>query len=145
MRNKQERDAKKRSGGMLLDGKKYFHEVCRQHGIDCDTYFKVGLQNRVEANGYVYRCPHTNRKPSQIFAVNYLRDLDVYVAWSLKTSKADTYNSFRVLKAELAKLQEGKLLPIVKSIEYSGWDEETVFAFDRTAVDDFLKMCFKEE
>lgn len=130
---------------MQLDGKKYFHEVCRQHGIDCDTYFKVGSQNCVNNAGYVYRCPRENRKPSQIFAVNYLRDLDVYVAWSLKTSKADTYNSFRVLKGEVAKLQEGKLLPIVKPIEYSGWDEETVFAFDRTAVVDFLKMCFKEE
>lgn len=84
-------------------------------------------------------------KPSQIFAVNYLRNLDVYVAWSLKTSKADTYNSFRVLQVELAKLQEGKLLPIVKPIEYSGWDEETVFAFDRIAVNDFLKMCFKKK
>ena len=130
---------------MLLDGKKYFHEVCRQHGIDCNTYFKVGSQNRVEADGYVYKCPATSRKTSQIFAVNYLRDLDVYVAWSLKTSKANAYNSFRVLKVELAKLQEGKLLPIVKPIEYSGWDEETVFAFDRTAVDVFLKMCFKSE
>ena len=130
---------------MLLDGKKYFHEACRQHGIDCDTYFKVGAQNRVEADGYVYRCPKPNRKPSQIFAVNYLRDLDAYVAWSLKTSKADTYNTFRVLKGELEKLQAGKLLPIVKPIEYSGWGEETVFAFDRTAVDDFLKMCFKEK
>lgn len=95
--------------------------------------------------GYVYRCPRENRKPSQIFAVNYLRALDVYVAWSLKTSKADTYNSFRVLKVELTKLQEGKLLPIEKPIEYSGWDEETVFAFDRTAVVNFLKICFKEE
>ena len=94
---------------MLLDGKKYFHEACRQHGIDCDTYFKVGAQNRVEADGYVYRCPKPNRKPSQIFAVNYLRDLDAYVAWSLKTSKADTYNTFRVLKGELEKLQAGKL------------------------------------
>ena len=77
--------------------------------------------------------------------LNYLRDLDAYVAWSLKTSKADTYNTFRVLKGELEKLQAGKLLPIVKPIEYSGWGEETVFAFDRTAVDDFLKMCFKEK
>ena len=128
-----------------MGGKKYFHEACRQHGIDCDTYFKVGAQNRVEADGYVYRCPKPNRKASQIFAVNYLRDLDAYVAWSLKTSKADTYNTFRVLKGELEKLQTGKLLPIVKPIEYSGWGEETVFAFDRTAVDDFLKMCFKEK
>ena len=128
-----------------MDGKNYFQEVCRQHGIDCDTYFKIGAQNRVEADGYVYRCPKPNRKPSQIFAVNYLRDLDVYVAWSLKTSKADTYCSFRVLKGELEKLQAGKLLPIVKPIEYSGWGEETVFAFDRTAVDDFLKMCFREK
>lgn len=128
-----------------MDGKKYFHEACRQHGIDCDTYFKVGAQNRVEADGYVYRCPKPNRKPSQIFAVNYLRDLDAYVVWSLKTSKADTYNTFRVLKDELEKLHAGKLLPIVKPIEYSGWGEETVFAFDRTAVDDFLKMCFREK
>ena len=33
-----------------MDGKKYFHEACRQHGIDCDTYFKVDAQNRVEAD-----------------------------------------------------------------------------------------------
>lgn len=127
-----------------MNGKKYFHEVCRQHGIDCDTYFKVGSQMIENSAGYVYKCPAPNRKPSQIFAVNYLRDLDVYVAWNLKTSKANTYNTFRVLKAELAKLQEGKLLPIVKPIEYSGWDEETVFAFDRIALDEFLKMCFEK-
>lgn len=126
-------------------GKKYFREVCQQHGIDCDTYFKVGAQNNVNNAGYVYKCPHTNRRPSQIFAVNYLRDLDMYLAWSLEEPKASQKDVFRLLKSSLASFQKGKILPVPKSIEYSGWNEETVFAFDRTAVDDFLKMCFKEE
>lgn len=130
---------------MPIDGKKYFREVCCQNGIDCDTYFKVGAQNNVSNEGYTYHCPRENRRPSQIFAINYLRDLDVYVAWSLKTSKANGYSKFRVLKRKLDKLKEDHLLSVVKPIEYSGWDEETVFAFDRAVIDDFLKMCFKEE
>lgn len=130
---------------MLLDGKKYFHEACRQHGIDCDTYFKVGSQTIENSAGYVYRCPHTNRKPSQIFAVNYLRDMDIYLAWSLEEPKSSQKDVFRLLKSSLASFQKGNILSVSKAIEYSGWNEETVFAFDRTAVVDFLKMCFKEE
>jgi len=128
-----------------MDGKQYFREVCKQNGIDCDTYFHVRAQNTENNAGFVCKCHPLERKSTQLFLVNYLKSMDIYIAWNLKTSKAGNYNTFRVLKENFNKLEKGILLPIVKSLEYSGWDEEIVYAFDRAAVVDFLKICFKEE
>lgn len=127
-----------------MDGKQYFREVCKQNGIDCDTYFKVRAQNNENNAGFVCKCHPLERKPTHLFLVNYLRSLDAYVAWNLKASKAGNYNTFRVLKENFTRLEKGKLLPIIKSLEYSGWDEEIVYAFDRAAIELFLNKCFLE-
>lgn len=127
-----------------MDGKKYFREVCKQNGIDCDTYFKIGAQKAENNAGYVYQCPAVYRKKSHIYAINYVKVLDAYIAWNLNEPKAKSKNVFRVLKTSLTDLREGQLLSVIKPIEYSGWDKETVYAFDRTAITSFLDMCFQK-
>lgn len=122
-----------------MDGKQYFREVCKQNGVDCDTFFKIGSQNTVNNSGYVYRCPHLNRKDTQLFAVNYLKALDVYIAWDLNSYKAKTKDVFRVLKSKVTPIIAGEVLLIDKAVEYSGWNEETVYVFDRTAIELFIK------
>lgn len=126
-----------------MDGKKYFQHICQQNRIDCETYFKVGSQKGENNAGYVYRCRHHTRKPTQLFAINYLKELDVYIAWDL--SKATNKDVFRVLKAKLAPFIAGEILQIEKAVGYSGWNEETVYVFDRTAIELFLSRYVPDE
>lgn len=128
-----------------MDGKQYFREVCKQNGIDCDTYFKVRAQNNENRAGFVCKCHPLERKPTQLFLVNYLKGLDAYVAWDLIASKAGNYNTFRVLKENFNRFEKEKLNCFAKSLEYSGWDEEIVYAFDRSAIELFLNKCFFKE
>ena len=73
--------------------------------------------------------------------INYVKALDAYIAWNLNEPKAKSKSNFRVLTSELSPLQGNQILLITKAIEYSSWNQETVFAFNRTAVEGFLKLC----
>ena len=101
-----------------MDGKLVFREACGAAGIDCDTYFKIGCQCGENNAGYVYKCPATSRNESQLYAVNYITPLGLYVAWFLKEGKKEKYESFRVLKSALTAYNPGEVFSVPKPLEY---------------------------
>lgn len=125
----------------LLDGKEYFRNTCKEFGIDCNRYFKIGAQNTIKGNGYAFHSDSRNRAETVQFMINYVKALDAYIAWNLNEPKAKSKSNFSVLTSELSPLQDNQILLITKAIEYSSWNQETVFAFKRTAVEGFLKLC----
>lgn len=124
-----------------LDGKEYFQSVCKELGIDWNRYFKLGAQNTINGNAYVFHSDSYGRAETIQFMINYVKALDAYIAWNLNEPKAKSKSNFRVLTSELSPLQGNQILLITKAIEYSSWNQETVFAFKRTAVEGFLKLC----
>lgn len=124
-----------------LGGKEYFQSVCKELGIDWNRYFKLGAQNTINGNAYVFHSDSYGRAETIQFMINYVKALDAYIAWNLNEPKAKSKSNFRVLTSELSPLQGNQILLITKAIEYSSWNQETVFAFKRTAVEGFLKLC----
>lgn len=124
-----------------LGGKEYFQSVCKELGIDWNRYFKLGAQNTINGNAYVFHSDSYGRAETIQFMINYVKALDAYIAWNLNEPKAKSKSNFRVLTSELSPLQDNQILLITKAIEYSSWNQETVFAFKRTAVEGFLKLC----
>ena len=124
-----------------LGGKEYFQSVCKELGIDWNRYFKLGAQNTINGNAYVFHSDSYGRAETIQFMINYVKALDAYIARNLNEPKAKSKSNFRVLTSELSPLQGNQILLITKAIEYSSWNQETVFAFKRTAVEGFLKLC----
>lgn len=124
-----------------LGGKEYFQSVCKELGIDWNRYFKLGAQNTINGNAYVFHSDSYGRAETIQFMINYVKALDAYIAWNLNEPKAKSKSNFRVLTSELSPLQDNQILLITKAIEYSSWNQETVFVFNRTAVKGFLKLC----
>ena len=124
-----------------LGGKDYFQDACAKLGIDCNRYFKIGAQNTIRGNSYTFHSDSRNRAETVQFMINYVKALDAYIAWNLNEPKAKSKGNFSVLESELSPLQDNQILLITKAIEYSSWNQETVFAFNRTAVEGFLNLC----
>jgi len=121
-----------------MEGKQYFIECCKELGIDSDKYIKIGKQAG-QKNRLVYKSEYTSRKSTQLYAVCYYKNEDLYVAWSLKEKKPNTYNYFSVKKDDVIETPQNEILHVQKAIEYSGWDEEVVYSFRRSAVKLFLE------
>ena len=75
-------------GEIIVNGKKYFRERCARRGICCDAWFKLGAQNSVNNGGYVYHCPPELRKDGQRYAVNYVWERELYIAWNVTSPDA---------------------------------------------------------
>lgn len=84
-----------------MNGKNFFRACCNQMGIHCDTRFKLGAQNSKNSGGYVYHCPPELRTREQRYAVNYISDRDIYLAWDLSVSGTENKTVFRVRAGEL--------------------------------------------
>jgi len=123
-----------------MDGKKYFRGCCKDLGIDCGTFIKLGAGDPKDAKRFLFQCGHTKRKPSQLFAVKYFGSEDVYIAWSLREPKAKMKDVFSLSKRKIEPLRPGQVLAIEKGIGYPAWDTETVFAVKPDAVPRFLEV-----
>lgn len=127
---------------VILDGKKRFQEKCYLRGIDCQSAFQVGAQKAKRADRFVYNCnPHT-RKATQIFAICYFEEEDIYIAWNLWDAKARLRSGFSVKKEDVCIIDEKRVLSVKKYRDHVGKDEELVYAFSPLAIDDFLeRIC----
>lgn len=127
-----------------MNGKQYFKTCCAELEIDCDTYFKMGEQDPKNDSFFKFKNDYHTRKESQIFAINYFKSQNIYLAWSLKRPKANTLNTFTLSKQSVNIIHPSQVLPINKATEHSGWGEEIVYAFQPEAVKEFLKKyCMK--
>ena len=93
-----------------MNGKNFFRACCNQMGIHCDTRFKLGAQNSKNSGGYVYHCPPELRTREQRYAVNYISDRDIYLAWDLSVSGTENKTVFRVRVGELENMELGSRL-----------------------------------
>lgn len=127
-----------------MDGKDYFRDCCKELNLDCDALFSLGTQNTVKKGRSVYCSPYLKRKKTQLFAVNYFQEMNVYVAWNLRAQKAEKKTYFSIKLEDLEKAARRGVAAATKSIEYSGWGEETVFIFPPDSVSLFLReYCMK--
>lgn len=123
-----------------MDGKAYFQDYCDQIGLKCKTLFQLGAQTSRRVDRLEFRCSPYMRKETQIFAVCYFKTENVYAAWSLKEPKAKMKSVFSVSRYELASLSQYQILKARKSVEYSGWNEETVYLFTPESVPTFIEL-----
>lgn len=123
-----------------MDGIKYFQECCTQYKIECDILFQLGAQNPQDADSLKYICSPYTRKDTQLFAVCYYQKENIYIAWNLREPKAKTKSVFSVRRCELAFMDQHQILEVRKPIEYSGWNEETVYLFTPELVPTFIEL-----
>ncbi len=126
-----------------LGGKEYFQSVCEELDIDWNRYFKIGSQNSKSGNRFVFQTHrHPHNEPLQ-FIINYLKEFDVYIAWNLNEPISRNQKNFSVPSQGISELRDNQILMIpmrIASSLYNG-QKKTVFAFNRTAVEGFLKLC----
>ena len=61
-----------------LGGKEYFQSVCKELGIECNRYFKLGAQNTIKGNAYAFHSDSCGRAETAQFVINYVKALDAY-------------------------------------------------------------------
>ena len=95
--------------------------------------------------GYVYHCPPELRKDGQRYAVNYVWERELYIAWNVTSPDAQGQTVFRLLQGALEGAEPNRLLAVEKAEGHRGWGKETVYVFGRDAVDAFLDVVMAEE
>ena len=111
-------------GEIIVNGKKYFRERCARRGICCDAWL---------------------RKDGQRYAVNYVWERELYIAWNVTSPDAQGQTVFRLLQGALEGAEPNRLLAVEKAEGHRGWGKETVYVFGRDAVDAFLDVVMAEE
>jgi len=133
-----------RTGGYTMYGIRHFRDCCKTMKLDCDSLFQLGQCGTTVSQRLTHRFDHHKRKDSHIFAVCYVKQHNLYVAWSLKAKKANHKSVFTLKWSEVDLLFNNAILPIKKSIEFSGHGEELVRVFTPDMVPEFLtKYCSK--
>ena len=121
-----------------MDGKQYFIVCCNEYGIDCDELFKLGRGTRGGKTRFEYSCNPRTRKDSQIFAIKYFEEENLYIAWSLKVIKAKGKQNFTLQREKVNLFGFNEIGEANKPIEYSGHGEEIVYIFSPKGVKAFL-------
>lgn len=109
---------------------------CENLEIDVSNLLILG-QGSSRLNGR-YRQRVGQVKEQHLFAVQFCKDINLFVAWDLKRSKLRSIYSINGTK--LVNISDKKIHHIRKNIEYSGWGEEDVLAFKGNAITSFLKQ-----
>lgn len=85
------------------------------------------------------------RKDGQRYAVNYVREREMYIAWNVTSPDAQGQTVFRLLQDALEGAEPNRLLAVEKAAGHRGWGKETVYVFGRDAADAFLDVVMAEE
>lgn len=85
------------------------------------------------------------RKDGQRYAVNYVRERELYIAWNVTSPDAQEQTVFRLLQDALEGAEPNRLLAVEKAAGHRGWGKETVYVFGRDAADTFLDVVMAEE
>ncbi len=126
-----------------MDGKQYFIDCCNEQGIDCDELFKVGRGDRGGKTRFEYYCEPHSRKKSQMYAVKYFENEDLYLAWSLSVPKAKGKKNFSLARSKVERFGFNEIKEANKFIEYAGREEEVVFIFRASGVKEFLSKTIE--
>ena len=71
------------------------------------------------------------RKDGQRYAVNYVRERELYIAWNVTSPDAQGQTVFRLLQGALEGAEPNRLLAVEKAAGHRGWEKETVYVFGR--------------
>ena len=112
--------------------KVFFASAARAGGICCDAWFKLGAQNSVNNGGYVYHCPPELRKDGQRYAVNYVWERELYIAWNVTSPDAQGQTVFRLLQGALEGAEPNRLLAVEKAEGHRGWGKRRCMSLAET-------------
>lgn len=126
-----------------MEGIDYLRDYCRKNNIDPDEILKIGrgTNGPTKDNRYkLYLSPSTF-KDTQLYAIQYCKDIKVYIAWKLKRKQGFS------LKSDDICFPLGKnVCSVKKSVGYSGWGEELVLYFQKEGIPAFLeRYIFNKE
>ena len=74
---------------------------------------------------------------SHLYVVQFCKDIQVFVAWSLKNIKRR--EKYSVMRKELVDIDDSENHIVNKGVEYRSWREEKVIAFTMDAIPQFLQ------
>lgn len=126
-----------------MEGIAYFKEYCQEQKIDPNKFFKLGrgtkYPNKTKKR-YELKVNTSHLIATQLYAIQYCKDIAVYVAWSIKNKS----NHFSIKASEIILPLGNKVCSVKKAIQYSGWDEELVLYFQKDGIPDFFERYIKE-
>ena len=123
-----------------MDGKKIFEEYCKAHGIECEKYFKIGKGARAKGR-FKYHCEPSARKDTQIYAIKYFEEENVYVAWNLREPYAKQKSDFSLsTEPRVTSVSISNVEVCTKGIVSNGHNEETVLKFGPEGIGDFIRV-----
>ena len=114
-------------------------EACKKLEITADDVLILGGGSS-RINGY-YRQSISSDKLKKLglkFAVQYCKDLKVFIAWNLQRSELPTRTKLSVKAVDVENNLGDGIGLIGKHVEYSGWNEENVLVFKPNLIEDFL-------
>lgn len=121
-----------------MNSKEYFIKCCEKNGIEYEAYFSLSHSNSGKKERYECRNNYLFRKSSQQYVIKCLNDQDLYLAWKLDTRGAHMKNVFSILRRDV-KVNDNSVCVAKKYIESKWKEEEKVYCFNKTGVDEFLQ------
>ncbi len=113
-----------------------FCNKCQESGITPTEIFVLG-KGCSKTTNYRYRLSSSKCKESKyLFAIQYCKDIDVFVAWNLQRIRNRIV--LTVKSDNISSVKNNEIMPNRKNLLFSGWGEEDVLAFRESAIAKFL-------
>lgn len=131
-----------------MDGIAYLKDCCQKRKINPDEFLKfgrgangprrIGKKHR-QHERYVLTLGASTPQSSQLYAVQYCKDIGVYIAWEFKRRQ-----NFSLMAKDIIQPLGAKVCSVKKHLQYSGWGEELVLYFQKEGIPDFLERYVKK-
>lgn len=122
-------------------GMEVFRKACEEKGIDTKETLILGRGcNPTKGNRYYLRISTGKVTKNTLYVVQFCKDIDLFIAWYVHRNDIGRQRKriiYSVARGPLQDISSG-LNYIIKNIEYSGWNEESVTAFRAEDIDLFL-------
>lgn len=122
-----------------MNGMDFFKKTCRENHINPDDIFQYGrgANGPTKAGRYQVKQPVSTRKASQLFIIQYYKDINGFIAWDLWEGKKGT--SLFSVPQDKIKIVPGQTSIATTNAEYSGRGMRRVTCFGPECVSEFLK------
>lgn len=124
-----------------MDGIAYLKDYCEKNGIKANEVFQLGrgTNGPTKEGRYVLNASTSARKDSQLFAIQYCKDVKVYIAWDLKRERRGS--KLTQSKEKVQSYLQGHVLPIPKYVGHVGNDypRELTPLFTKEEIPAFLE------
>lgn len=114
-----------------------FREECKKMNIDANKVFLMGRGSKGNKGRYRQTVGTGSQLESHLYAIQFCKDIKVFVAWSLKNIKRREIYS--IMRKELVDIDDSEIHIVNKGVEYRSWREEKVIVFKVGAIPQFLR------